>query len=75
MNIYKHIVFNPHITNIEGVINLMGGHSVYSLHSVLPVTEYEWVAVFEAWDGTLSEEDVFGKKLVGLNDKLVEKST
>ena len=64
MNIYKHIVYNPQlgVSPLTQIVEKMNG-TIWGLHHVQPVTEYEWVAVFEAWDGSLKEEKVFGKKL------------
>ena len=53
MNIYKHIVYNPHMTNIQAVIqeaqdreNLESGREWRFVRSQ-PVTKYEWVAIFK----------------------------
>ena len=60
MDIYKHIVYNRHIQSIRSIIqeaqdksNLESGKEWCFLRSQ-PVTEYEWVAIFEKW------EDEFG---------------
>ena len=54
MNLYRHIVFNPHLQNIQAVLKSFDDER-YALAHVVPVTEYEWVAVFERWE---SEIDV-----------------
>src|SRR3990167_5032565 len=54
-NIYKHLVYNPHMRNIQQVIQEAGDEE--NLNSglgwqfvrVQPVTEYEWVAIFMKW--------------------------
>ena len=63
MNIYKHIVFNPKL-GVSPLSQLLSkfDQSVWALHSIVPVTEYEWVAIFEAWDGEKTEDNVFGRK-------------
>ena len=55
MTIYKHIVYNPHLANIRNIIqqaqdsgNLEGSEEWCFLRSQ-PVSEYEWVAIFEKW--------------------------
>ena len=55
MTIYKHIVYNPHQRNIQSVIqeaqdrgNLEGSLE-WKFERSQPVTEYEWVAIFEKW--------------------------
>lgn len=57
MNIYKHIVYNPKITNLTSVIeeaqSNSGGFDTggidkeWKFDSVKIVNEYEWVAIFE----------------------------
>lgn len=61
MNVYKHIVYNPHMENITNIIekaqdieNLECGREWYFLRSQ-PVTEYEWVAIFERWQNETIE--------------------
>jgi len=56
MQIYKHIVYNPHLKNIQNVIqeaqdetNLESGKEWQFVRSQ-PITEYEWVAIFEKWE-------------------------
>lgn len=49
-SIYKHIVYNPHMRNIDAVINqAQGDGKDWQFSHAQPVTEYEWVAVFEKW--------------------------
>ena len=55
MEIYKHLVYNPHMKGIHQVIqeaqdsgNLESGKEWQFVRSQ-PVTEYEWVAIFEKW--------------------------
>jgi len=54
-SIYKHLVYNPHMKSIHAVIqeaqdekNLNSGLEWQFVRSQ-PVTEYEWVAIFEKW--------------------------
>ena len=54
-SIYKHMVYNPHMKNIQAVIqeaqdeeNLNSGLE-WQFVRTRPVTEYEWVAIFEKW--------------------------
>lgn len=61
MNVYNHIAFNPHFETITQVINRLGGNSIWSLHHIVPFTEYEWVAVFEAWDSQGDDQSALGK--------------
>jgi hypothetical protein len=61
MNIYKHIVFNPHLESIETVINRLGPPTVWYLSHVVPCQEYVWIAVFEAWDSEGDDQAVLGK--------------
>lgn len=60
MDIYKHIVYNPYMKNIQSVIqeaqdleNLEGGKEWQFVRSQ-PVTEYEWVAIFEKWQNEIT---------------------
>lgn len=69
MNVYNHIVFNPHLETIAGVLARLGGNPIWYLHHVVPITEYEWVAVFEAWDGEGNDQNALGK-IPLLNDSL-----
>lgn len=49
-SIYKHIVYNPHMRNIDAVINqAQEDGKDWQFSHAQPVTEYEWVAVFEKW--------------------------
>ena len=57
MNVYKHIVYNPHITSLQKIISdaQQGENGVndgleWQFMRSQPVTEYEWVAIFEKWD-------------------------
>ena len=61
MNRYKHIIYNPHMRNIESVINSLGGNPVWCFVRAQPVTEYEWVAIFETWDGNANEGKELGQ--------------
>ena len=61
MNRYNYIVFNPRMEGIISVINRLGPHPIWSLSHVVPITEYESVAVFEAWDGFAEEDKEFGR--------------
>lgn len=61
MNRYQHIPFNPHMEGIQQVIIRLGAHPIWSLSHVVPITEYESVAVFEAWDGEAEERQEFGR--------------
>lgn len=56
MDIYKHLVYNPHMEGIQSVIqkaqdksNLESGPEWQFVRSQ-PITEYEWVAIFEKWE-------------------------
>jgi len=60
MDIYKHIVYNPHQCNIQSVIqkaqdagNLDGGKE-WKFERSQPVSEYEWVAIFERWQSEIT---------------------
>ena len=56
MNIYKHIVYNPHMTEISAIIQMQESQNgEWCFVRSQPVTEYEWVAIFEKW------QDEFGK--------------
>ena len=53
--IYKHLVYNPYMKNIQQVIqesqneeNLNSGLE-WQFVRTQPITEYEWVAIFEKW--------------------------
>ena len=47
-SVYKHIVYNPHMRNIDAVINqAKEDRKDWKFSHDQPVTEYEWVAVFE----------------------------
>lgn len=61
MNRYQHIKFNPHIEDIIQVINRLGAHPIWSLSHVVPINEWCYVAVFEAWDGEAEERQEFGR--------------
>lgn len=61
MNIYNHIIYNPHLEGIQSVINRLGGDTIWALHHIVPITEYEWVAVFEAWDSFGDDQAALGK--------------
>ena len=65
MNIYKHLVFNPNL-GLDVISNMLKNwdNSRWSLHRILPVTEYEWVAVFEALDSEADEQIALGKNRV-----------
>lgn len=60
MNIYKHIIYNPHQRNIKSVIQeaqdseAVEGSREWKFERAQPVNEYEWVAIFEKW------QDEFG---------------
>lgn len=60
MTIFKHIVYNPHQRNISSVIqeaqdcsNLESGKEWAFVRSQ-PITEYEWVAIFEKWEDEIT---------------------
>ena len=60
MNVYKHIVYNPHTKSIAVVIqeaqdieNLESDKTWCFLRSQ-PVTEYVWVAIFEKWENEIT---------------------
>jgi hypothetical protein len=61
MNRYKHIIFNPHLGGIDAVIASLGENSIWALSNVIPISEFQWVAVFESWDATADEEKEFIK--------------
>ncbi|MEX2017112.1 MAG: hypothetical protein WD876_01425 [Candidatus Pacearchaeota archaeon] len=61
MNIYSHISFNPKMEGIQGAINRLGGNPIWSLSHIVPVSEYECIAVFEAWDSEADEKSLLGK--------------
>lgn len=61
MNRYNHITFNPKYESIIQVINRLGATPIWSLSHIVPITEYEYVAVFEAWDGLAEEDKEFGR--------------
>lgn len=63
-DIYKHIVYNPHMKNITAVIqeaqdieNLESGREWQFVRSQ-PVTEYEWVAIFQKWDSEMTGVEI-----------------
>ena len=60
MNRYTHIVFNPKLDGIQSVINRLGANPIWGLSHIVPLTEYEWVAVFEAWDSEANVSSEFG---------------
>lgn len=50
MDVYKHITINPHLEKLEKVLtNMEEEDKEYYLHSIVPVTEYQWVLVFTKW--------------------------
>ena|SRR3990167_6036783 len=60
MDIYKHLVYNPHMKGIHTVIqeaqdpgNLESSRE-WQFVRTQPVTEYEWVAIFEKWQDEFS---------------------
>ena len=64
MDIYKNIVYNPHQRNIQSVIqeaqdntNLESGKEWQFVRSQ-PITEYEWVAIFEKWENEITESPI-----------------
>lgn len=61
MNRYQHIPFNPHLEDIQSVINRLGAHPIWALSHIVPLSEYASVAVFEAWDGEAEERKEFGR--------------
>lgn len=75
MNVYKHIVYNPHLESIEAVCNRLGGSNVWALNHIVPVNEWCHVAVFESWDGELSEMLVFGKMPVVAKGETLQPAT
>lgn len=42
--IYKHVVYNPHLSNLDIELSRFLG-SEWQLSHVVPVTQYEWVIV------------------------------
>ena len=59
MDIYKHIAYNPHLANIQTIIqqaqdssNLEGSKEWCFVRSQ-PITEYEWVAIFQKWENEI----------------------
>lgn len=61
MNRYNYISFNPHFESIMQVVNRLGAHPIWSLSHIVHITDYESVAVFEAWDGFAEEDKEFGR--------------
>lgn len=55
MNKYKYIVFNPHLQNIESVINTLGESTIWLLSHIVPYNGWCSIAVFECWDGNADE--------------------
>lgn len=50
MDIYKHIVYNPHQRSINAVIvEAQEESEEWQFSHSQPVTEWEWVAVFSRW--------------------------
>ena len=52
MNVYKHIVYNPHMKSIAVVIQEaqdIESDRTWCFLRTQPITEYEWVAIFEKW--------------------------
>jgi len=50
MDIYKHIVYNPHLQNTESVIeSATKDDKEWCFERIQPVSEYEWVAIFRKW--------------------------
>lgn len=50
MDIYKHIVYNPKLRNIESVIKeAQKNDDEWCFERTQPITEYEWVAIFRKW--------------------------
>ena len=50
MNRYKHIIFNPHLGGIEAVIASLGEEAIWALTNIIPISEFQQIAVFERWD-------------------------
>lgn len=48
MKVYNHIVYNPNLVSIEQVINRLGGCPLWSISKIVPINQYESVAVFES---------------------------
>ena len=53
---YKHIVFNPTMTNSPISFVIEASHKskdgdTWQLSHIVACTEYEWVAVFSRWNG------------------------
>ena len=67
MNIYQHIAFNPHFETITQVINSLGANPIWSLSHIVPITEYEWVAIFKGWDSQGDDQAVLGKNPITEN--------
>ena len=59
MKIYKHIAYNPHLTNIQTIIqqaqdsNNLEGSKEWCFVRSQPITEYEWVAIFQKWENEI----------------------
>lgn len=61
MNRYNYLSFNPKMENIVMVINKLGANPIWSLSHIVPINEWQSIAVFEAWDGNAEEEKEFGR--------------
>lgn len=59
MDIYKHIVYNPHLRNIQSVIQeaqdktILEGSKEWQFVRSQPISEYEWVAIFKKWESEI----------------------
>ena len=59
MDIYKHIKYNPHMRSIEDVIvEAQKESKEWCFVRSQPVTEYEWVAIFEKWEYEITGEEI-----------------
>ena len=61
MNRHQYLSFNPHLERIDIVINKLGATPIWSLSHIVPISTYESVAVFEAWDSFADEDVEFGR--------------
>lgn len=56
VKIYKHVLFNPRVGNITEIIQeAQKNDPQWCLFNVHPITEYEWIVIFEREAQTLVE--------------------
>lgn len=53
----RHKVFNPKLQSLESVLTTEPIENDWMLLNVIPVTEYEWVAIFEKTTINIKAED------------------